>query len=138
VLLDTVNAVRWCRAVSHSLHRIHFKENHMSRKLMTSALAMLMGIAFSMTALAASPVNVNKADAATIAKALDGVGITKARAIVAYRKEHGPFKSVAELANVKGIGPATLAHNKDDIRLKGSSAKASTKASKKTSDSSSD
>jgi competence protein ComEA len=116
-------------------YRIHFKENHMSRKLMTSALALLMGMAFSMTALAATPVNVNKADATTIAKALDGVGMTKARAIVAYRDEHGPFKSVAELANVKGIGPATLAHNKDDIRLSGASAKAATKAEKKSSDS---
>jgi competence protein ComEA len=36
------------------------------------------------------------------------VGIKKAEAIVAYRSEHGPFKSVDELVNVKGIGDKML------------------------------
>lgn len=89
----------------------------MSRKLTTSILALIMGTAFSLSALAATPVNINKADAATIAKALDGVGMAKAQAIVKYRKAHGPFKNVAELTKVKGIGPATLAHNHGDILL---------------------
>lgn len=57
---------------------------------------------------AAQPVNINHADAATLAGALRGIGMRKAEAIVAYRTEHGPFKSVDELANVKGIGAKTL------------------------------
>lgn len=89
----------------------------MSRKLTSSILALILGMAFSLSALAATPVNINKADAATIAKALNGVGMAKAQAIVKYRKAHGPFKSVAELTKVKGIGPATLAHNHGDILL---------------------
>jgi len=57
---------------------------------------------------AAQPVNIHRADAATLAGALRGIGLRKAEAIVAYRTEHGPFKSVDELANVKGIGARTL------------------------------
>ena len=56
----------------------------------------------------AQPVNINRADAATLADSLKGIGMRKAEAIVAYRTEHGPFKSVDELANVKGIGAKTL------------------------------
>lgn len=65
----------------------------------------------------AGPVNVNTADAKTIAKELKGVGMAKAEAIVKYRKAHGPFQSLAELEQVKGIGEATIAKNKGDIQL---------------------
>ena len=57
---------------------------------------------------ASQQVNINTADAATLAGSLRGVGIKKAEAIVAYRAEHGPFKSVDELVNVKGIGDKML------------------------------
>jgi competence protein ComEA len=57
---------------------------------------------------AAQPVNINTADAATLAGALRGIGLKKAEAIVAYRGENGPFKSVDDLVNVKGIGERTL------------------------------
>ncbi|MEQ2441797.1 ComEA family DNA-binding protein [Solibaculum intestinale] len=33
---------------------------------------------------------------------------TKARLIIMYREEHGPFASVDDLLNVQGIGPETL------------------------------
>lgn len=56
----------------------------------------------------AQPVNINTADAETLANALRGIGMRKAEAIVAYRAEHGPFKAVDELVNVKGIGSKTL------------------------------
>ena len=52
----------------------------------------------------AGPVNVNTADAETISAELQGVGLTKANAIVEYREEHGPFRSAIDLAEVKGIG----------------------------------
>ena len=39
---------------------------------------------------------------------LKGIGPTKAKAIIDYRKKNGPFKSVDDLENVPGIGPATL------------------------------
>ena len=66
----------------------------------------------------AIPVNINQADAKTIAKSLNGVGIIKAEAIVKYREENGPFKSTDELAKVKGIGDKTVLKNKTDILYK--------------------
>lgn len=72
--------------------------------------------AFSATLLAA-PVNINTASAEEIAQALNGIGETKARAIVARREAGGPFKSADDLTAVKGVGPKTVEKNKDDIRL---------------------
>jgi len=82
-------------------------------KLVTqaAALALISASAF------AAPVNVNRADAAAIADALNGVGAAKAAAIVSYREEHGPFKSIDALAEVKGIGAKTLDKNRNDILL---------------------
>lgn len=62
-------------------------------------------------------VNVNEADAATIADVLVGIGLSRARAIVQYREEHGQFKSLEDLSQVIGVGEATLANNKDRIRF---------------------
>jgi len=63
----------------------------------------------------AGPVNVNIADAETISAELKGVGISKAIAIVEYRKANGPFRSVDELAQVKGIGERTVEINRANI-----------------------
>lgn len=78
---------------------------------------MTLAIVFS-SVLNASPVNINKASASQMASSLSGIGMTKAKAIVSYRKNNGAFKKAADLANVKGIGEATLKSNKGDILLK--------------------
>ncbi|GIX21261.1 MAG: hypothetical protein KatS3mg121_0044 [Gammaproteobacteria bacterium] len=62
-------------------------------------------------------VDINSADAATLAAALDGVGEVKAQAIVAYRQQHGPFTSIEQLLEVNGIGEAILEKNRERIRL---------------------
>lgn len=63
----------------------------------------------------ADPVNVNTADAETISAELKGVGITKAIAIVEYRKANGPFKNANDLVRVKGIGERTVEINRKNI-----------------------
>jgi competence protein ComEA len=63
----------------------------------------------------AAPVNVNTADAETISESLQGVGLSKARAIVEYREKHGPFRSPDDLSLVKGIGERTVELNRGDI-----------------------
>ena len=65
----------------------------------------------------AGPVNVNSADAATLAKELDGIGPSKAQAIVDYRQKNGPFRSAEDLLKVDGIGERVLEQNRANIRL---------------------
>ncbi|MNJ56239.1 ComE operon protein 1 [compost metagenome] len=62
-------------------------------------------------------INLNTADAATLERELKGIGAGKAQAIVAYREANGPFASVDELLEVKGIGAATLEKNLDKLSL---------------------
>jgi competence protein ComEA len=91
--------------------RQHAKELLMTRiKHFASALLVCAtGAAF------AGPVNVNTADAETISAELQGVGISKAIAIVEYRQANGPFKSADELVQVKGIGERTVDINRKHI-----------------------
>jgi competence protein ComEA len=65
----------------------------------------------------AEPVNINTADATALAKALNGVGPAKAKAIVSYRDKNGPFKSVDQLALVEGITQKLIDKNRADIKL---------------------
>ncbi|MGQ0428681.1 MAG: ComEA family DNA-binding protein [Gammaproteobacteria bacterium] len=65
----------------------------------------------------AGPVNVNTADAKTLARELEGVGMAKAEAIVSYRQKNGPFRSAEDLARVKGIGRKTVEQNKANLRF---------------------
>ncbi|MGE3773971.1 MAG: ComEA family DNA-binding protein [Gammaproteobacteria bacterium] len=64
---------------------------------------------------AAERVDINVANAAELASGMVGIGQSKAEAIVDYREHNGPFKSVDDLALVKGIGPATIDKNRDRI-----------------------
>jgi competence protein ComEA len=63
----------------------------------------------------AGPVDVNTADAATLSAELEGVGMSKAVAIVEYREANGPFQSPDDLILVKGIGERTVEINRDNI-----------------------
>ena len=65
----------------------------------------------------AGPVDINTADAETLSTELDGVGLSKAKAIVEYRKKYGPFKSPEDLSLVKGIGERTVEINRDNIKV---------------------
>jgi competence protein ComEA len=78
--------------------------------------AVLAGLLAPLAAVS-GPVNVNTADAETIAAELDGIGIARARAIVAYRQANGPFRSADDLLAVKGVGERILAANRDNIRV---------------------
>lgn len=65
----------------------------------------------------AGKININNASAEQIASAMTGIGDSKAKAIVDYRKSHGKFKSIQDLENVDGIGSKTVEKNKDKITL---------------------
>ncbi len=87
------------------------------------ALALILAFAPVLTSTAlygAEPVgvvNINTADAQTLAERLVGVGLSRAEAIVRYREEHGRFVAVEELTAVSGIGPATVERNRAIVVL---------------------
>jgi len=60
-------------------------------------------------------VNINKANAATLAAYLKGIGVNKAEAIVKYRKSNGSFKTAADIKNVPGVGDETFKDIKSKI-----------------------
>ena len=60
------------------------------------------------------PLNINTATKAQL-EALEGIGETKAQAIVEYREAHGDFTSVDQLTRVSGIGQATLDKIREQI-----------------------
>ncbi len=65
------------------------------------------GEAGAVTTAPAGPVNVNSATADQL-DVLPGVGPSTAAAIVTHREQHGPFQTVDQLGDVRGIGPAKL------------------------------
>ncbi|MBN8727207.1 MAG: helix-hairpin-helix domain-containing protein [Xanthomonadales bacterium] len=72
-------------------------------------------LAFGLAGRASAQVDINSADARTLASALAGVGLVKAEAIVAYRDSNGPFVQPEDLLKVKGIGHKTLDANRAAI-----------------------
>ncbi len=82
------------------------------KKLLLTSIASLAFFSQSLFA-----VNVNTADASAIAEELNGVGAKKAQAIVDYRTEHGNFKTIESLTEVKGIGLKTVEKNRESIQL---------------------
>lgn len=85
-------------------------------KIVVAVVVLYTGMMGS--ALAGYAVNINTATAEQLEEALDGIGLQKAEAIVKYRKEHGQFKAVEDLLQVKGIGAKTLEKNREFIKLK--------------------
>ncbi|MET3727728.1 competence protein ComEA [Fictibacillus halophilus] len=59
-------------------------------------------------------VNINSADETEL-QTLNGVGPAKAQSIISYREENGPFTSLEQLLEVRGIGEKTIEQWKDQI-----------------------
>lgn len=83
----------------------------------TAAQSDVSPVAATVQEVQVSLIDLNNADVNTLQKELAGIGKTKAEAIVAYRTEHGPFASVDELLEIKGIGKALLERNRDKLTV---------------------
>ncbi len=62
-------------------------------------------------------VDVNHATAQQLAT-LTGVGQVRAEAIVAYRKDHPPFRQAEDLLKVRGIGRVVVEQNRQRLRFR--------------------
>ena len=83
-----------------------------------AALAALVVSSVTSSIAMAAPVNINTASATEIAEALNGIGLSKAQAIVDYREAYGLFNRADEIVFVRGIGGSTFENNKSDILVK--------------------
>ena len=76
-----------------------------------SALLLIPALLFAET------VNINTADKETLMTAVKGVGEKRAEAIIIYRELNGPFKSIDELTEVKGISASIIENNRENISV---------------------
>lgn len=97
--------------------------------LLTLVLTLSAGLLPAQNALAADSqsqaisvatgkININAADAQTLASSIKGIGLKKAQAIVDYREAYGPFTNVQDLVSVSGIGEKTVAKNASLLTVK--------------------
>ena len=80
-------------------------------------LKALLGVMLALPALAAEGVDINHADAAALQQGLTMVGARRAEAIDEHRRQHGPYRRVEDLTQVKGIGKAIVERNRQRITL---------------------
>jgi competence protein ComEA len=112
-ILERTRTGRGLQAIASDLDGAHVVADKIRRAVQALIVSLIPVFAW------AGPVDINKADATTIAKELDGIGKSRAEAIVAYREKNGAFKSVSDLLKVKGIGQKVLEQNRGNIRLEG-------------------
>lgn len=91
-------------------------------------LLLALGLALG-PAIALGAININTATKDELV-ALPGIGPAKAQAIVDHRKAHGPFKTVEDLKDVKGIGAKRFEQLKPDLAVSGPSVAAKPAAAK--------
>lgn len=91
---------------------------------MKKLLILLIGFLLSSPVWAA--ININSATETEL-QTLSGIGPSKAKAIVEYRKQNGAFKTTADIKNVKGIGDGIYQKISPEISVAGTTAKAAPK-----------
>lgn len=92
--------------------------------------SMLLAALLAYAGMALAVVNINSASQKQLEE-LPGVGPAKAKAIIDYRKKHGPFKAVEDIKKVDGIGDATYEQIKGDLVTKGTTTGVGKAAEKK-------
>lgn len=97
----------------------------LSTFFLTATLSLSSFSAFSET------ININKANADALQHYLVGVGESRAKGIIEYRKDHKKFSAIEEIMKVKGIGEAIFKKNKSMLSLSKGVTKAPTKTTKK-------
>ena len=92
----------------------------MSQLIPKALSSALLAAALSLSYFAnAEPVDLNQADAETLAENIVGVGPVLAEAIVAYRLENGPFVSTEQLLEIPGVGSKLLEKNEKSLLVDG-------------------
>jgi competence protein ComEA len=96
----------------------------------TGAVALALALHFAGAGSAFAAVNLNTATKDDLI-ALHGIGPARAQAILDYRKANGPFKSVDDLRNIKGIGAKQLERLRPELAVAATPAKVAAASSSK-------
>ena len=83
---------------------------------MAILLVLTMACGFVLSHAEDARVNINTADETALVT-LNYIGKNRAQAIIAYREEHGPFKSIEDLKGVSGVGDRVFESIKDKITV---------------------
>ena len=83
-------------------------------------------LALLLTSPVWAAININTATETEL-QTLSGIGPSKAKAIVEYRKQNGNFKTTADIKNVKGIGDGIFNKISSEINVSGANAKSTPK-----------
>lgn len=78
-------------------------------------------------AFAFAAVNINTANQQEL-ETLNGIGPAKAKAIVDYRTQNGPFKSIEDIKSVKGVGEKIFEKIKEELSISGTATRTTTAA----------
>ena len=100
------NPYRWIAALQFS-----------TRQIVLAAAIALCTLGATAVWAGEGSVNINTDTPEMLAEGLSGVGLAKAYRIVEHREAHGPFISVDELLEVKGIGAAIVDRNREKVVL---------------------
>jgi len=90
-----------------------------SRRFCSILMAILFAAAFLVPCIQAGEsgkININSASVEELSQ-IKGIGPKLAEKIIQYRTEHGAFKAVEDLVNIKGIGEASLNKIKDSLTV---------------------
>ena len=82
-----------------------------------NGMLLALALVWGSTQAWAGPVNINTADAETLAEELVGVGPALAAAIVRDREENGSYETAEEITRVRGIGERVLEDNRENIMI---------------------
>lgn len=116
IFLPTVATAKSAQAQSQSQRQSHVVAQQCFADIHTAYAHVISQEQLQHDALYRPMVNINRADEATLTT-LDGIGSSKAQAIILYREMFGGFASVDELAKVKGIGQKTVDNNRDRLKV---------------------
>src|SRR3989338_8558879 len=92
-----------------------------------TAVVLLCAAPAALIVHAADLININTADSSSL-QTLNGIGPSKAQAIIDYRVQYGAFANIEDIMNVSGIGTATYNNIKDFITVGGAAVQTQTAA----------
>ena len=94
----------------------HYRLRELRYRIATLFVVLTIALMTSLSAFSSDDmININLADQATLEAGLEGIGPALARRIVEFREMYGPFESLDQFLEVKGVGSKILETNQGKI-----------------------